>query len=298
MSKDAKFAIMLLIDEGMSHRLPFKMENLKDDNIVAVIDEINNKLWVWMGKSTGLVQRRGSMRAARSLKAYGHEIANSVIGRNLDDVIDIRGDSLETDPEQQNRFNVIMNLVNTPHTFKIDDVLAQYDAVELGSSNIKYGLTTEQRSNLVKAALASPSAGDDSRKIEEIVGEFRPAPPPESSTAKVIPKYAQPGSVPTAPIPQAVSPPRPSIDARTAGDLRAGLVITSILSEINEVFLGVSSQANNVRLFKVEGPNGEICKFTVEGESVKFQEGSWQGVDPNQKNKIQQMIVEKSKFLS
>ncbi|MFX1450703.1 MAG: hypothetical protein ACFFCM_07675, partial [Promethearchaeota archaeon] len=75
MSTDSKFVIMLEITSGVSERLPFNIESLKDDNIVAIMDEIHDVIWLWMGKNTGLVQRRGSMRAARSLKAYGHEIS-------------------------------------------------------------------------------------------------------------------------------------------------------------------------------------------------------------------------------
>jgi len=306
---DAKFAIMLQIEEGMSHRVPFTIENLRDDNIVAIIDEVNNKLWVWMGKSTGLVQRRGSMRAARSLKAYGHEIANSVIGRNLEDVYDIRGDALDSDPEQKQRFDSIVRLVNTPHTYKIENILAQYDAAELGSSNIKYGLTTEQRANLVKAAIAAPSAGDDTRKIEQIIGEFRPAPPPESSTATAIPKYSQQGpSTSTSaapmkpplslePITQPVSKGKSMLDKKTMGEMRTGLIITSILTEIDEIFVGQTKKPHDVRLIKVEGPVGQICSFTIENDKITFQNGSWDKIDPEKKNKILKHLAEKEGLL-
>ncbi|MFX0136283.1 MAG: hypothetical protein ACFFDN_21765 [Candidatus Hodarchaeota archaeon] len=301
MSTDSKFVIMLEITSGMSERLLFNMESLKDDNIVAIMDEINNVIWLWMGKNTGLVQRRGSMRAARSLKAYGHEIGNSIVGRKLSDVLDVRGDSIESDQQQKERFEKILNLFNTEHSLKFEGVLAEYIGIGAGKSNIKYGLTTEQRSELVKAALAAPTAGDDTRKIEQIVGDFRPPPPPESSTAKVIPKYQEDTS--SAPIPTPPTPAAPTktvtiqqttaIDEKILGEIKGSILLNAILSKINEVFVGVTKNADGSNTYSIEGPNGETCKFNIKGSNISFLPGSWEKIDPKLKQDIQKIFSDR-----
>ncbi|NVM01103.1 MAG: hypothetical protein HWN67_02095 [Candidatus Helarchaeota archaeon] len=313
MSSDNKFVIMLEITSGMSERLLFNMDSLKDDNIVAMMDEINNVIWLWMGKNTGLVQRRGSMRAARSLKAYGHEIGNYIVGRKLSDVLDVRGDSIESDPEQKGRFEKILSILNAEHSLKFDGVLAEYVGVGSGKSNIKYGLTTEQRSELVKAALAAPTAGDDTRKIEQIVGDFRPPPPPESSTAKVIPKYQKNASsapIPTPPKPAQPTPPTPAaptktvtiqqrtdIDENILGEIKGSILINAILSKINEVFVGVTKNSDGSNTYSIEGPNGETCKFNLIGSNINFLPGSWEKIDPNLKQDIQKLFLERVQLI-
>lgn len=295
MSTDNKFVIMLEITSGMSKRLPYSMESLKDDNIVAIMDEIHDYIWLWMGKNTGLVQRRGSMRAARSLKAYGHEIGPSIVGRKLKDVLDVRGDAIETDPEQKQRFETILSLFSLNFSLKFDDVLAEYSGVGAGSSNIKYGLTTEQRSELVKAALAAPTAGDDTRKIEQIVGDFRPPPPPESSTATVVPKYQQQSS--SVPIPKPAVQPGSSIDEALIGEIKGAILINSFLMKVKEIFLGYKKNSDGSSTYILEGPNGETCKYKIKGSNIDFLPGSWANVDPNIKQEIQKNFLDRVKIL-
>ncbi len=310
MSTDSKFVIMLEITSGVSERLLFNMESLKDDNIVAIMDEIHDVIWLWMGKNTGLVQRRGSMRAARSLKAYGHEISPYIVGRKLKDVLDVRGDSIESDAEQKQRFEQVLNLFNTEHNLKFEGVLAEYTGIGAGASNIKYGLTTEQRSELVKAALAAPTAGDDTRKIEQIVGDFRPPPPPESSTAKVIPKYQENvSSVPikTAPKPVSPTPATPTktvtiqqrapIDENVLGEIKGSILINAILSKFNELFVGVSKSPDGSKTYSIEGPNGETCKFNIKGSNLSFLPGSWEKIAPNIKQEIQKLFLDRVQLL-
>ncbi|MHA1380315.1 MAG: hypothetical protein ACTSRG_18270 [Candidatus Helarchaeota archaeon] len=296
MSKmDNKFVIMLEITSGMSKRLPFSMDSLKDDNIVAIMDEIHEYIWLWMGKNTGLVQRRGSMRAARSLKAYGHEIGPSIVGRKLKDVLDIRGDAIETDPEQQERFETILSLFNQKYSLKFENVLAEFSGIGGGKSNIKYGLTTEQRSELVKAALAAPTAGDDTRKIEQIVGDFRPPPPPESSTATVIPKYQQ--------VAPSISEPKPVIqtemgfDETLVGEIKGAILVNAFLNKIHEVFLGYKKNPDGSSTYTLEGPNGETCKYQIKGSKINFLPGAWENVEQNKKQEIQKIFLDRVKLL-
>ncbi|MDD1778116.1 MAG: hypothetical protein LUQ65_08085 [Candidatus Helarchaeota archaeon] len=353
MSQATKCAILLEISSGAAKRLPFSTESLTDDNIVAILDELHEVIWLWMGKSTGLVMRRGSMRAARSLKAYGHEIGNAIVGRKLKDVIPIDGLKITTDPEEKNNFDQVISLFTREHEIKYD-FLAEYQVLAEVQQKAYYGLSKSQRDDLVAAAIAAPSAGDDSRKIEEIVGQFRPPPPGEASAEIVSkpslkptikmdvgptinpPKPAVKPEAPTVIAPKpapkmevapSVSPPKsamktelqtldipdtefieipeekpaapspkPAIDEETIGDVKASIVISSVLSEINDVFLGVRTEGGQ-KIYTVEGPEGAICKFALEKSKIQFLPGSWEKIDPEKKRKIQKLFIDRVKLL-
>ncbi|NHI93203.1 MAG: hypothetical protein EAX96_11930 [Candidatus Lokiarchaeota archaeon] len=280
MSENRKFVVLLEIRGGVGHRLPFSVNSLTDDNIVAIMDELNNVLWLWLGKNTGLVQRRGSMRAARSLKTYGHEYGNSIIGRHLGDILEIKGDVIESDQESANRFQTVLRLFNTASQVQ-DGTLAIFEGLAESKSNLKYGLTTEQRDQLVKAAIASTSAGDDTRKIEDIVGKFRDAEPiapgPNGSVA-VMPS------------------PKIRLDDSSKIDIQSGIVIGTILSHVNNVFVGFSGTGLSKK-FSIEGPEGDICKFTITAGKLNFTPESFTTIDPGLKNQILAEINQRMKLL-
>ena len=345
MSQAVKCAILLEISSGSAKRLPFATESLTDENIVAILDELHEVIWLWMGKSTGLVMRRGSMRAARSLKAYGHEIGNAIVGRKLKDVVAIDGLKIDSDPEEKARFDQIISLFTREHTIHYD-FLAEFEVLVQVEQKAYYGLSKSQRDDLVAAAISAPSAGDDSRKIEEIVGQFRPAPPGETGVenvpkptikptikmdvgpspskpaikAEVSPIFA-PKPTPTINPPKPVSKaeistldiseaefieipeekpaapaPKPAIDEITIGEVKAAIVVSSVISEINDIFLNVKTEGGQ-KIYTVEGPEGAICKFALEKSKIQFLPGSWEKVDSEKKRKIQQLFIDRVKGL-
>ncbi|MHA1324962.1 MAG: hypothetical protein ACTSRL_19400 [Candidatus Helarchaeota archaeon] len=337
MSEVIKCAILLEIASGTTQRLPFTTESLKHDNIVAIMDEIHEVLWLWMGKNTGLVMRRGSMRVARSLKAYGHEIGPSIVGRKLKDVVPIDGLKIDSDPTEKQKFDKVISLFTRPHEIKAD-VLAEFKVQADITQHAYYGLSKEQRDNLVAAAIAAPSAGDDARKIEEIVGQFRPTVPEESSTAAVVPKVPpaiptapqppstpQPAVVQPAPSPDITPPPiptqtieipiettsappittleaaptpkiAPSADEAVIGDVKASIVISSILSEFSDIFIGLKTKEGK-KIYSVEGPDGEICQFSLDKSKIQFLPGSWEKVNQEKKRNIQKMFIDRVKLI-
>ena len=280
MSENRKFVVLLELKGGVGSRLPFAANQLTDDNIVAIMDEINNVLWLWLGKNTGLVARRGSMRAARSLKTYGHEYGHAIIGKKLGDILEIKGDAIETDNEAQSRFQIVLQLFNNPTEVQ-DGVLGVFDGIASGASNLKYGLTTEQRDQLVQAAISSTSAGDDTRKIEDIIGTFRDAKPMAPSPG---------GGAPVA------APAKIALDNVTKMDIQAGIVIGTILSHVNDVFVGFKGQGLS-KTFSIEGPEGDICKFSITAGKLEFLPGAFQNIDPNVKNQIMAKINQRLQII-
>jgi len=366
MSGAVKDAILLEISSGAAKRLPFSTESLTDDNIVAVLDEIHEVIWLWMGKNTGLIMRRGSMRVARSLKAYGHEIGPSIVGRKLKDVIAIDGLRIESDLGEKANFEKVISLFTQEHTIKLD-FLAEFQVLGKVEQPAYYGLSRSQRDDLVQAAIAAPSAGDDSRKIEEIVGEFQGDIPSGSSTTATFPKKTPPkpatkvsaasvsppkpatkvsaASVsPPKPATKvsaaSVSPPKPTVkpgispskgppkpaakvdiplpdiseteilelpeeqpimpfpmeDEPLIGEVKAAIVLTSILSEYNDIFLGVKTE-DDQKVYNIEGPEGLICRFTLDKSKIQFLPGSWEKINPDKKRKIQKLFIDRVKTL-
>ena len=338
MSGAVKDAILLEISSGAAKRLPFSTESLTDDNIVAVLDEIHEVIWLWMGKNTGLIMRRGSMRVARSLKAYGHEIGPSIVGRKLKDVIAIDGLRIESDLGEKANFEKVISLFTQEHTIKLD-FLAEFQVLGKVEQPAYYGLSRSQRDDLVQAAIAAPSAGDDSRKIEEIVGEFQGDIPSGSSTTATFPKKTPPKPA-TKVSAASVSPPKPTVkpgispskgppkpaakvdiplpdiseteilelpeeqpimpspmeDEPLIGEVKAAIVLTSILSEYNDIFLGVKTE-DDQKVYNIEGPEGLICRFTLDKSKIQFLPGSWEKINPDKKRKIQKLFIDRVKTL-
>ncbi|TFF88418.1 MAG: hypothetical protein EU549_03060, partial [Promethearchaeota archaeon] len=144
MSETTKYAIMLKIESGSSERLPFSLDSLKSDLVVAVIDEIHKVIWLWTGANTGLVQRRGAMRVAQSLKTYGHTIGPTIVGRNLEDVLAIDERKIASDSLMKGRYGKIKGLFETEYKIEAE-VLAVFKSIGTDSQPSYYGLSREQR---------------------------------------------------------------------------------------------------------------------------------------------------------
>ena len=279
MAETIKYCIMLKIIQGNSDRLPFSLDSLKSDIVVAIIDEVHNVLWLWMGANTGLVQRRGAMRVAQSLKTYGHTIGPTIVGRNSDDVISVDEKKIQTDSLMGGRYEKVQSLFQMD--FSIDaDVLAVFKTTSLDSQPSYYGLSKGQRDNLVEAAISAPSVGDDQRNIEEVIGQYRPSPTFQES------------STPESTVKTVVKPTDVLI-----GDVKASIVISSILTQLNDIFVGVSDDPSGKKIYTIENADGVICKFSIDGTNIKFLPGSWDKIDKNSMMLIQKVFIERTKIL-
>lgn len=299
MSETTKYVIMLQITSGSSERLPYSMDSLADDRVVAVMDEIHKVIWLWMGSKTGLVQRRGAMRVAQSLKTYGHEIGPTIVGRNLEDVISVDAKKIfaGNDPLMKGRYEKIKELFD--QDFNIEaDVLAVYKSVSLDDQPSYYGLSREQRDNLVQAAIDAPTVGDDDREIEQIVGQYRPPPEKSSPEIPAAPIAPAPSSTPTS----ATVTPEPIEESAMGsddllGEVKASIVISSVLSELNDIFVSTIVDDSGKKEYFIENADGLVCKFLVDGSNIRFRPDSWELIDNNTKRTIQKVFIDRTKKL-
>ncbi|MHA1269752.1 MAG: hypothetical protein ACTSPY_08215 [Candidatus Helarchaeota archaeon] len=284
MSETTKYCIMLKITQGKSDRLTYKIENLRDSDVVAIMDEVHGVIWLWMGSNTGLVQRRGAMRVAQSLKTYGHTIGPTIVGKSLSDVVHIDGRTINSDSVMAGRFNKVKELFQIDHNIEAD-VLGVYKAFSTDTQPSYYGLSKEQRDNLVQAALSTPAVGEDDRSIEEIVGQYRPPP-----STKETPAPAPTPAVSSAPSTELISD-------ELVGDVKASIIISSVLTQLNDLFVSVGSGEGGKKIYTVENADGLVCKFQVDGTNIKFLPGSWELVDKESKTKIQKVFIDRTKLL-
>jgi len=271
---------MLKISQGKSDRMPFSLDSLQRDNIVAVMDEVHGVIWLWMGADTGLVQRRSAMRVAQSLKTYGHTIGPTIVGRNLSDVIPIDGRVIDTDSLMKGRFEKVKELFQMEHNIEAD-VLAVFKTVSYDSQPTYYGLSKEQRDTLVAAAIAAPAVGVDERDIEEVVGQYRPPPATKESTVVVEEEKAK----------------KIEISDELIGEVKASIVISSILTEFNDLFVSIGKDDKGRKAYTIENADGLICKFALDGKNIRFLPESWKNVDKETKTKIQKVFIDRTKTL-
>jgi hypothetical protein len=102
---------------------------------------------------------------------------------------------------------------------------------------------------------------------------------------------ASTSTVPAAP---STPPAKPAVDEEVIGEIKAAIVVSAILSEISDIFVGLKTQGAK-KTYSVEGPDGEICQFTVEKATIQFLPGSWEKISQDKKRSIQKMFIDRVK---
>ncbi|MDO8055633.1 MAG: hypothetical protein Q6361_02125, partial [Candidatus Hermodarchaeota archaeon] len=93
-----KFVLLLEFSSGIIEPLPLSTEALQPDRIIIAIDELKEKVWLWQGGATSLVERRAAQRKARSIVSAGYQFGPYRIGRDVSGIEIIEGDLLD-DPD-------------------------------------------------------------------------------------------------------------------------------------------------------------------------------------------------------
>ena len=301
------FGLMFKVNiDGTVEPLPWSKEHFNDDNIIIVLDEYNQLVWIYYGKRNGIVTKRKAYRQADSLRGHGYTVGNSIIGRNLTKIIEIDQRKIERVPETTEAWNKLLKLLDIPH------VKALGECVALGVSEPSAGIPAGKPKPA--PAPASPAAPEPSLTPAP---ESQPAPaaaPASTSTQPDVPaETVQPTNI---------SQPRiepvdeysgiedeggvadtsdtfsTSTEEKLArldhiskeDELKAGILLMALLRNFADIY--ISKKGNHFAIESLEGP---ICEFTVENGKIKFSGNSFQEVDPGMKKKIQQAFIELSK---
>ncbi len=226
-----KFVLLLDFSSGIIEPLPLSTEALTDDRIVIAIDELKERVWLWQGSSTTLVERRAAQRKARSLVSAGYQLGPYRIGRDVTNIEIIDGEILD-DPEIKGYYDQLIH-------------------------------TLSQKFNITEGVLGrfggTPSPAPPPTK---------PAPQPAPVEKVTTPTPAVTEAAPAKPTTETVAP-KPSRELQGLGIIRVGILISSILDFFPMCYVSVTKTDEGTR-YSVEDPEGIICQVEVSQNSVHF----------------------------
>jgi hypothetical protein len=233
-----KFVLLLEFSSGIIEPLPLSTEALTEDRIVIAIDEIKERVWLWQGASTSLVERRAAQRKARSLVSAGYQIGPYRIGRDVTNIEIIDGEILD-DPEIKGFYDQLVHTLG--QRFKITEgVLGRFSG--------------------------TPSPAPQ---------PATPAPQPTTPTPQPAPVKETPPPTPTVtktvsdqPSAETVAP-KPTRELQDLGVIRVGILISSILDFFPMCYVSATKIQEGTR-YSIEDPEGIICQIEVTHGSVHF----------------------------
>lgn len=232
-----KFVLLLEFSSGIIDPLPLSAEVLTEDRIVIAIDEIKERVWLWQGASTTLVERRAAQRKARSLVSAGYQLGPYRIGRDVTDIEIIDGDILD-DPDIKGYYDQLVHTLS--QKFKITEgVLGRFSGTPSPVPP-----PTETVSAPSPAQAAEPA--EKSAPAPEEVTKIAPAP---STTEAVAPK--------------------PARELQDLGVIRVGILISSILDFFPMCYVSATKIEDGTR-YSIEDPKGVICQIEAANGSVHF----------------------------
>ncbi|MFX0096885.1 MAG: hypothetical protein ACFE7E_03910 [Candidatus Hodarchaeota archaeon] len=281
MSKMTRYSIMLgLDDSGESSPIHFSEENLNGESVVIIIDEQNEIVWLWIGKQISFVRKRAASRIANSIKRFGYEIQNILVGKGIRTLETIE-ESLLGEPDIREKFEQLKGLFRSKFS-SVNEFLVSFGE---------------------KTVTAKPV----SLPAEEIIIQPAPQPPEPQPSAEVIasakPKPSTPETLKITPQ-EMISQVSASTETSSAphknlrdilGSVKTGILITSVMKEYPELHVNHRSGEDSEE-YELETPDGTICRFKVDGSKLVISPESTFGGE-EKKIKIQKVFVEVAKNL-
>lgn len=229
-----KFVLLLEFSSGIIEPLPLSSDALTQDRIVIAIDELKEKVWLWLGATKSMIERRAAQRKARSLVSAGYQFGPYKIGRDVSKIEILEGDALD-DPKVKDLYNQLL------HT------LTQ-----------KYKITDGVLGRISGEPSPIPATEETTTPPPAITA----APPPKS-----IPKSEPQILTPSSESETIASPP--SKESEDLGAVRVGILISSILDHFPMCYISVMATDEGSR-YTIEDPDGIICQIDVSHGSVHF----------------------------
>ena len=230
-----KFVLLLEFLSGIIEPLPLSAEVLQPDRIIIAIDELKEKVWLWQGGATSLIERRAAQRKARSIVSAGYQIGPYRIGRDVSGIEIIEGDILDE-----------------------PDVKTLYDQLQH---------TLAQKFQLTDGVL-----GRFSGTPSPVTTTHQPPPAPVQAPAPEPPPAQPAPSAPSpTPAPPQIKPSTPDVqkELKDLGIIRVGILIASILDFFPLCYISINPSETGMR-YSIEDPDGTICEIEVSQGSVHF----------------------------
>ncbi|MHA1794443.1 MAG: hypothetical protein ACTSVI_17540 [Promethearchaeota archaeon] len=284
------FGVMFKVEvDGTINQVPWDPKWFDDDNIIIVLDEYNQLVWIYYGRRNGIVTKRKAYRQADSLRGHGYTIGNSIIGRNLTGIVEIDQRKIERLPDEKDKWERLQKLFTLAHHEKVIE-----ECVALGEYS------------------SAPARSPAPKPEPEPTPAPEPAPKPEPTPAPAPKPEPEPTPAPAPtpkpePTPDSIDIPEEykgieetfstSEETKLQGveyitkddEIKAGNLIMAILRYFSDIY--ISKKGNH---FTIESLEVGVCQFTIVDGKIKFSKDSFKELDPDMKKNIQKAFIELS----
>ncbi len=264
------FAIMFNCKEGgVIEPIEWSPDQLQPDRSIIVLDESSMNLYLWHGKSQGLVARRTAHRQADSLKGHGYSIDQSIIGRDIKEIKEIDQRKVGRVPHETELNEEFQELLHRKHK-KLENNIITFDRSVTKVSSTK--------------SKAKPKTGLISKPTP------KPQPIEKSESKPKVSKLEPPKVIPIS-SPQSEAQTKLKMDLKTRA--KVAFVLISLLDSFDDIW--VSRKVD--QQFSVEMMDGPICTFSIVEGRIKFTKNSFSGISPDIKISVQKKFVELNNLL-
>ena len=256
-----------VVEGGIVESIEFSKDQLTPDKSIIVVDEENQKVWLWHGKGRGLVPRRTALRQAQSIKGHGYQAGNAIIGRDLTAIIEIDDRKVGREPETTQNNEKFMLLLN-----KNFEPIGHMVYI-IGKGGEKKAPVQESKP-VIKQVTPTPI----------VTKPEVPKPEPEHpklDTPEIDVNVLQ-GELSKTEVPK--PEPNPVLD--DSDKLLVGKVIVALMEQFKDLLISSKDDGS----IKIEQMEGNICAFSVNNHKIKFTPDSFSEVSSEKKEAVENQI--------
>lgn len=270
----AGFGLMFHVKEGgVSDPIPWKAENFTDDKSIIVLDESNQRIWLWHGNKQGLVARRTALRQAESLKGHGYTVGKSIIGRDIKEILEIDQRKIGREPNTD-EINKEFQAVLAKKVKELDNFVISFSTMEADIRVVPSEPTPKTAVKSESSKLPTPTVKAESSKLAAPVVKLEPTPAAKEAKAKAAPEAAAAGE-------------------SSVEEARISFVLKAILDHYDDIWISKKKDGS----YSIEMMDGPVCQFSIKEGTIKFSTNSFSGISSNIKTEIQKKYAELAKLL-
>lgn len=258
---------MLHSDSGSTHPVKFDPNFITSDRCVIVLDEVNDTCWVWLGKDAGMVNRRTTLRLARSLKRLGYPMKGGNVCVGLKRLVEI--DERMDDEETHANMEAFNNALQQKYKLK-DDLIAVIDEDTEGAKGKRSAIEFDQSAQVQVEdyeRIVKPSSIVKEQKEEEKPKE--PEPYEEMVKPSEVVKREQEAIETVEEVKPVSKPIEPQAPTTKSIYEKLGALIDTVLSSAGLAYLEYQQVDRDNRIIKVDCP--ELFSFSIMLEKDSFQ---------------------------
>jgi len=292
----AGFGLMFHVKEGgVSDPIPWKPENFTDDKSIIVLDESNQRIWLWHGSKQGLVARRTALRQAESLKGHGYTVGKSIIGRDIKEILEIDQRKIGREPNTD-EINKEFQAVLAKKVKELDNFVITFSAMEADVRRISSEPTPTPAVKAVNEKLSTPTVKSESTKLPTPTVKTEsaklPTPTVKAESSKLTAPVVKVEPSPAATEAKAEAAPE-AVEESPIEEARISFVFKAILDHYDDIWISKKKDGS----YSVENMDGSVCQFSIKENSIKFSTNSFSGISSNVKTEIQKKYAELARLL-